>query len=224
MNPNARRIDQILSDTPLAASLLARVAASRLAARAIAPVCREVSPDFDPLRPGACELRAGSLRIHLGSVSHGTKLRQALPQMMSALRCNGLEVIEIKVCLQPGRLREARNRNGRISGPGHLGSPPENAEKIGQLIAAQIFSRKLALTLQSAELRHAVARLGKSIDAKIARMRESEQALREADGEKRDARAQPAKEQAACPTKVALTPGQEVGHGAGEDYGPEKEQ
>jgi len=92
MNQSARRIDQILTDAPLAANLLARLAAGRRAARAIAPICAEIAPGFDPLRPGTCDLRGRDLRIVLTSNAQATRLRQALPRLRAALQDHGVEV------------------------------------------------------------------------------------------------------------------------------------
>jgi hypothetical protein len=199
MNPSARRIDQILSDTPLAATILARLAAARQAARLIAPVCAEVAPDFDPLRPGACDLRGGVLRIWLRSSAHSTKLRQATPRLLATLQSHNIEVSEIRLGVQLGRVREKRPDKTRINASDALSDLPNNSDDRGQTVIMQEFSRKLALTLPNSELRTAITRFGRAIDAKLARMRDSDQSFDKQDGKKSDARAQTSKKDPARP-------------------------
>jgi hypothetical protein len=224
MNPNARRLDRILTDTPLAASLLARLAAGRRAARAIAPVCAEVVPDFDPLRPGACDLRGGILRIWLGSSAHSTKLRQALPRMQAALRGNSLEVNEIKIGIQPARLRKApladapNKARERLNERSGLRQSPQEIQRIRE------FTRKLALALPESELRRAVARLERSALAQLARMRESDQPFEKQQGEERHRHGQAADEQAAREPEPLRPAGDEIGDDAGHDDRAEQEQ
>jgi len=186
MNPSARRIDQILTDTPLAATLLARLAAGRQAARLIAPICAEVAPDFDPLRPGTCDLRGGVLRIWLRSSAHSTKLRQAIPRLLATLKSNNIEVSEIRVGVQLARVREKSADKTRISTPDASSSRLNSAADRRKVLKMLDFSQKLALTLPDSELRAAIARFGRSIDAKLARMRESDQSFEEQDGKKND--------------------------------------
>jgi len=188
MNHTSRRIDRILSDAPLAANLFARLAAARQAAGIIAPICAEIAPDFDPTRPGACELREQVLRIWLRSSAHSTKLRQAIPRMAARLHDHGLQVSEIKVGVQLGRLREKR--------PGDSG---KNAGMAGAVVAPVrrtaseylmpiAFSEKLALTLPDSPLRSAVLGLRRSLQTRLAGMRESNQPFDDKNGEKKDTR------------------------------------
>jgi hypothetical protein len=202
MNPSARRIDQILTDTPLAATLLARLAAGRQAARLIAPICAEVAPDFDPLRPGTCDLRGGVLRIWLRSSAHSTKLRQAIPRLLAALQSNSLEVSEIRVGVQLARLREKGPDKARIGATDALSAHPKKLDERKSVIEMRGFSRQLALTLPDSELRRAIARFGRSIDAKLARMRESDQTFEEQDREKNDTGAQSREKDPARPGEV----------------------
>ena len=95
-----RRIADALRDSPQAAALLARCEASRRAACAIAPICRTLG-GFDPLLPGACELRGETLWLTLPSPSYVAKTRQALPRLLSALAADGMAVYEIKTRVQP---------------------------------------------------------------------------------------------------------------------------
>jgi len=223
MNPTARRLDRILTDTPLAASLLARLAAGRRAARAIAPVCAEVVPEFDPLRPGACDLRAGVLRIWLGSSAHSTKLRQALPRMQAALRGNSLEVSEIKIGIQPARLRktpvaDAPNKARESSNERSImRRPPQEIERIKE------FTRKLALTLPDSGLRRAIARLERSALTQLARMRESNQPFEEQHRKEDDRHGEAAAEQAPRKLQPQGAPRHEIGGDAAGDHGAKDE-
>jgi hypothetical protein len=188
MNPSARRIDRILSDTPLAATLLARLAAAREAAGVIAPICAEVAPDFDPTRPGACDLREQVLRIWLRSSAHSTKLRQAIPRLTARLQSHGLKVNEIKVGVQLGRVREKKSADSRKTD--RLGRPiPSTTSRGGDEYLMPIaFTQKLALTLPDSELRRAAVRLGQSLQTRLAGIRESDQTFYDQDREKQDAR------------------------------------
>ena len=224
MIPTARRIDQILTDTPLAASLLARLAAARQAARAIAPACAEIAPDFDPLRPGTCDLRGGVLRIWLRSSAHSTKLRQSIPRLLAILRSNNIEVSEIRVSVQLGTVREKRADKARITCPEGVYASERIPEERARIQKISNFSSKLALTLPDSELRRAIARFGVSIDAKLARMRDSDQSFDQQNRKKYDAGAQTRQEDTARPSQVAGTPADKVENYAGRDRDPEGEE
>jgi hypothetical protein len=221
MNPTARRIDQILTDTPLAATLLARLAAARQAARVIAPVCAEITPDFDPLKPGSCDLRSGVLRIWLRSSAHSTKLRQAIPRLLATLQRNNVEVSEIRVGVQPGRVREKPAGKPGNTDPHPRLTHPSSREEMASTLKMQAFSRKLALTLPNSELRCAITRFGQSIDAKLAQMRDSDQTFDEKYGKEQYAQAQPAEENASRPQQESALPGHKVQGNAGGDGRPE---
>ena len=192
MNHPARRIDRILSDAPLAATLLARLAAAREAAGVIAPICAEVAPDFDPTRPGACDLREQVLRIWLRSSAHSTKLRQAIPRLTARLQSHGLKVNEIKVGVQLGRVREKAGanfaRNGGSAGP----IPTTAARAAADYVMPIAFTQKLALTLPDSDLRRAAVRLGQSLQTRLAGIRESDKSFYDQDREKKDTRGKPA--------------------------------
>ena len=180
MSQPARRLDRVLADSTLAAALAARIAAGREAAKVIAPICAEIAPQFDPFRPGNCDLRDRELRIWLRSSAQSTKLRQATPRLLAALRDHGLQVSEIKLRVQPGKVREsscidAPNKARLASKDGY---PQKGNSALANPLA---FSRKLALTLPDGALRRAVATLGQAIDRRLARMRESDQPLDEQD-------------------------------------------
>ncbi|MDQ3215771.1 MAG: hypothetical protein M3P99_06800 [Pseudomonadota bacterium] len=100
MLPAPRLIAAALRDSPEAASLLARWEATQRAAHTIAQECRAIA-GFDPLIPGACELRGETLWLNLPSPSHLAKLRQVTPRLLSNLAADGVRVYEIKTRVQP---------------------------------------------------------------------------------------------------------------------------
>jgi hypothetical protein len=185
MSPPARRLDRILSDAPLAATLLARIAAAREAAQAIAPICAEVAPDFDPAKPGACDLRDQVLRIWLRSSAHSTKLRQAIPRLTAQLQGHGLKVNEIKVGVQLGRVREKSPANSGNNGPMARPFPARPARGGKEYLMPIAFSEELALTLPDSPLRRAALRLGQSLQTRLAEMRESDQTFEQQNQEKK---------------------------------------
>lgn len=224
MSHPARRVDQILTDSALAASLLARLEAAREAAQIIAPICAEIAPDFDPLRPGNCDLRDGVLRLWLRSSAHSTKLRQATPRLLASLRRQGLEVNEIKVGVQPDRVREKartdlRNNDAvaRLPATGEDKAEPRYSNPLR-------FAQMLVLTLPDSALRRAAANLGKAMATGLARMRESDQSFDEQDREKHNPGTQPGQEQATCPGQVARAPADEIQKHAKHDPGAKGKQ
>lgn len=160
MNTPSRRLDRILTDHAITASLLARLTAGRVAAEAIAPVLAELLPGFDPLRSGACDVRGQTLRIWLRSNAQSTKLRQASPRLLATLQQRGLDISEIRYGIQP---------RPRTAAPP---SPAENAEAAVQfrqdLQRALSFSEKLAPTLPDGTLRESVRRLRLSVERHLA--------------------------------------------------------
>ena len=190
MNHPARRIDRILSDTPLAANLLARLAAARMAAGVIAPICAEVAPDFDPTRPGACDLREQVLRIWLRSSAHSTKLRQAIPRLTARLQSHGLKVNEIKVAVQLGRVREKTSPHLGENHPSGRPIPAPFFRTRTDYLMPIEFSEKLALTLPDSALRRAAQRLGLSLQTRLAGIRESDQSFDDQNREKKYAGSQ----------------------------------
>ena len=161
MNVPSRRLDRILTDHAVTASLLARVAAGQAAAQAIAPLLSELLPGFDPLRPGACDVRGRTLRIWLRSNAQSTKLRQAGPRLIATLQQRGLDISEIRFGIQP------RNRPGSAAP-----SPGEDAQARAQrqrsLQNALAFSEKLAPTLHDGTLRESVRRLRRTVERRLA--------------------------------------------------------
>jgi hypothetical protein len=179
MTTSARRLDRILADTPLAAGLLARLAATRVAAHVIAPLCAQLVPDFDPSRPGCCDLREHTLRIWPHSSAHANKLRQAIPRLQARLRDRGIEVNEIKVGVQLGRLRAPAVGSAPNKDPSPAQAKGSMVGGKPYLLGALSFSSKLALTSTDSPLGQAAARLRAAVEARLARMRESDQSFDE---------------------------------------------
>src|SRR5215203_6380276 len=100
MSATPRLIAAALRDSPQAAELLARWEATQRAAASISAACRAMA-GFDPVAPGACELRGETLWLNLPSPSHSAKLRQATPRLLSNLAADGIRVYEIKTRVQP---------------------------------------------------------------------------------------------------------------------------
>ena len=167
MNLPSRRLDRILTDHAVTASLLTRLAAGQAAAQAIAPILSELLPGFDPFRAGACDVRGRSLRIWLRSNAQSTKLRQASPRLIASLRQRGLDISEIRFGIQP------RNRPAPAAP-----RPDEDARSGAQhrrnLQNALIFSEKLAPTLRDGILRESVRRLRWTVERRLAE-RESQE-------------------------------------------------
>jgi len=185
MKQDSRRIDQILSDAPLAAGLFARLAAGRRAALAIAPACAELAPDFDPLRPGSCDLRLPVLQLWLRSGAQSVKLRQSSPRLLALLQAQGLEVNEIRFSVQPVRVREKPQASTGNSPPKPSVSTARLADTRENIKAIQEFASKLALTLPESSLRSAAERLGRSVALRVARIRESDEAFEEKNEQKK---------------------------------------
>ncbi len=185
MIPTARRLEQILSDAPAAASLLARVAASRRAAGLIAPLCSEIAPHYAAERAGACELRNKTLRLYVRSAAQSAKLRQAVPRLLSHLQQLGVEVSEIQLVVQPrfaGGDLSADDHNESVDIPVAAVRRRELRQKIK---CASDFSSKLLLTLPESGLRDAVLRLQSDLARRVTRMRDSGQLKDGKDGKKR---------------------------------------
>ena len=161
MNVPTRRLDRILTDHAVTASLLARLAAGQAAAQAIAPILSELLPGFDPLRAGACDVRGRTLRIWLRSNAQSTKLRQASPRLLATLQQRGLDISEIRFGLQP------RNRPASP-----MPTPSQDAQATAQqrrnLLNALAFSEKLAPTLHDGTLRESVRRLRRTVERRLA--------------------------------------------------------
>ncbi len=191
MNPPSRKVGQIISDTPLAANLLARLAASRRAATAIDPICRNIAPDLDALAPGVCDLRDDVLKICLRSSALANKLRQATPRLLAGLHCNGLQINEITITVQPARVRENAPSDAKNSAE----KPPSGASAVlrneSDYLGSIAFSGKLAVTLPESGLRLAAQQMEAAMRARLARMRESDQTFNKQNQGKNNSGTQP---------------------------------
>jgi|GEM_PF-1789329 len=199
MNPSARRLDQILSGSTLAANLLARLAAGRRAAIIVAPLCQELAPGFDATHPGTCDLRDKVLRIWLPSSAQANKLRQAIPSLLSCLHANGLEISEIKIGVQPGRVREnPQHKMGESLEKDGLDARTGYRQE-SQLLGPLAFSEKLVVTLPDCGLRQAIDGLRSCVATRLARIRESNQSFDKQDQGKNNTDTQTRKQQAPGP-------------------------
>jgi hypothetical protein len=161
----ARSVAQALAESP-AAALVRRAADSQRVARALA--AGDAPLPFDPLAPGACELRDRSLVLTASSAAAAAKLRQCLPQLTVSLRRQGFELTEIKVRLQPARTAyrmrasspesDARLTHSRDAPPG----PPLNPQ------AALALAEKLALTFPDSPVGEAASRLAERLRGRLA--------------------------------------------------------
>jgi hypothetical protein len=182
MTQAPRSLKDALAQSEAGSTLLQRVLASQRAAAVIESECQRILPDFSPTRSGGCELRGTTLRVNAVHPAQVAKLRQACPRLLRLLQGQGLEVIEIKIGVQP-RALSSSERRGPEEQPAARWAEADQRSGVGlQIGPALEFARKLALTLPESPLRNAAARLARSLSAGLARMRESGQA-REARGE-----------------------------------------
>jgi hypothetical protein len=187
MTPRPRRLPDALAQSEAGAALLQRYTASQRAAAAIESECQRIVPDLSAVRSGSCELRGTTLRVNARHSSQVAKLRQAVPRLLRLLQQQGLDVIEIKIAVQPRsfsssvRQKEEEGLSGASTEPGS--SRPPNR----QIKPALKFARKLVLTLPESALRAAARRLATTLALGLARMRDSGQAGNQQDAEEDDA-------------------------------------
>lgn len=186
MTPAPRSLKDALAQSEAGSTLLQRVLASQRAAAVIESECQRMLPDFSPTRSGVCELRGTTLRVNAAHPAQVAKLRQASPRLLRLLQQQGLEVIEIKIGVQPRALISSKRRwpaEVPTEGPPGPGSQPGAALQISRALT---FARKLALTLPESSLRKAAARLAGSLSAGLARIRESRETRDERDVQDRN--------------------------------------
>lgn len=171
-----RRVPDALAQSEAGSALLERYAASQRAAAAIRAECQSIVPEFDPARSGGCELRGTTLRVNARHPAQVAKLRQAAPRLLRILRQQGLDVIEIKIGVQPRAFisSDRHDASGRAGQPG--ADPESRARLASQIRNALEFARKLALTLPVSPLQAAARRLAGTLTSGLARMRESGEA------------------------------------------------
>lgn len=161
-----RSVAQALAESP-AAALVRRAADSQRLARALAAA--DTSLPFDPLTPGACELRGSTVLMTVASPAVAAKLRQRLPQLTALLHRQGFELTEIKVRLQPARTSYRTGGSGQSECNGITHSRDGLNERRSNLTAALDLAEKLALTLPSSPVGQAAHRLAESLRNRLAR-------------------------------------------------------
>jgi hypothetical protein len=190
LHPRSQQAAQALLNDPAASALMARLAAARQAAQAIAPVCAQFLPGFDATRPGVCDVREKTLHLLLPSGAHCAKLRQLAPRLLAALRRNGFEISEITSAVQPGRIPRPgatlRMTQAPEKGEFALQQMRQDEERDRQLDNALLFARKLALTLPNSKLGDAARSLEAICRRRIARTRDLQDLLDQKDEGKRD--------------------------------------
>lgn len=171
MTRSAKTLADALAETPAAAALLARLQASQFAARALAAADPPIGAGFDPMRPGACELRDGLLLLTASSAAQASKLRQEFPRLQKLLTQQGLELNEIRLRLQPAHMsyREKASARAQVSGAPSASSEP--AQSPGDCAAALRFADELALTLKDSSLREAVEHLRSTLRRRLTQSR-----------------------------------------------------
>jgi len=187
MTPRPRRLPDALAQSEAGFALLQRLAASQRASAAIESECQRIVPEFGAARSVSCELRGTTLRVNAAHPAQVAKLRQAVPRLLRLLQQQGLDVIEIKIGVQPRALSSSVRRDA-IGVP----QPDSSARQAAGQVDAQVehalaFSRKLVLALPESPLREAAQRLATSLSGRLARMRESDQPNDQQDGEEHDA-------------------------------------
>ncbi|HXF45385.1 MAG TPA: hypothetical protein VNK91_04625 [Burkholderiaceae bacterium] len=163
--PEARSVAQALAASP-AAALIRRAADSQRIARALAAA--GASLPFDPLAPGACELRERTLWLTAKSPALAAKLRQCLPQLLASLDRQGFELTEIRVRLQPTQ-KSYRMHGSREFADDDLTrsrEPPTGPEPNAK--AALGLAEKLALTFPHSPVGEAARRLAGRLRKRLA--------------------------------------------------------
>lgn len=156
MSRTQKSLFDALGEASATASLLARVQASERVARVLSRL--EVrTPGFDPLTPGSCELRDRTLHLRAASSAVAAKLRQSLPTMLAALQRQGIDLIEIKVRVQPG---SAAYPNEGTQDPA---APEVLARRRASLAGARQLAEQLSHQLSDSPLREAVQKLGQTL-------------------------------------------------------------
>lgn len=171
MTRRAKTLADALDETPAIAQLLSRVHASQSVGRALAAASPPIGGGFDPLRPGACELRGGLLLLTATSSAQAAKLRQECPRLQKLLTQQGLDLNEIKVRIQPAHLpyREEATRLTQVPPSAESTRGPADVNK--RMAAPLRFADELALTLGDSPVKQAVERLRSALRAGLTRNR-----------------------------------------------------
>jgi hypothetical protein len=171
MSRSAKTLADALAEMPAAAELLARLQASQSVAQALVSASPPIGAGFDPLRPGACELRGGLLLLTATSPAQAAKLRQEFPRLQKLLKQQGLDLTEIKLRLQPApkSYREEVSGGAQVSGPSDVDSEPIRGA--AEYAAALRFAEELVLTLSDSPLREAVEHLRATLSRQVTKSR-----------------------------------------------------
>ena len=173
MTPTLRRLQDALAQSEAGSTLLHRYSASQRAAKAIEAECQSILPDFLTTRSGGCELRGTTLRLNAAHPAEVAKLRQAVPSLLRLLRQHGLDVIEIKIGVQPRALTSSVRRQVSLPAGEVSEAPGTSGSQRQQIQSALYFARKLALTLPESPLRAAARRLASNLMSRLAQTRDS---------------------------------------------------
>jgi hypothetical protein len=147
---------QALADTPVA-SLLAQCQRAERAGRLINAALGEAGfPGGPPVLN--CQFKEQVLIVFAHSAAQATKLRQAIPRCLAALREQGMYLSEIRIRVQPVRLTQTKDSAAQ-TGPDVPASDRDIQSRSQQLKPARAFAEKLALTLRPSPLRDAALRL-----------------------------------------------------------------
>jgi hypothetical protein len=187
MTPKPRRLPDALAQSEAGAALIQRCAASQRAAAIIESECAHIVPGFSPVQSRSCELRGTTLRLNAQSPAQVAKLRQAVPRLLSRLQQRGLDVIEIKIGVQPRALSSSVRQNAPDVAAATAASGPSRRSPYREVGPALRFAQKLALTLQDSPLRAAAQRLAASLSSGLAGMRESPQTRGQKDAKEDEA-------------------------------------
>jgi hypothetical protein len=186
MTKTPRRLQDALAQSEAGSALLHRYRASQRAAAAIEAECQRIVPDFRPTQSGGCELRGTTLRLNATQPAQVAKLRQALPSLLRLLRQQGLDVIEIKIGVQPRALTSSEQRRESLPASGARQAHGTSDQIHSQIEPALDFARKLALTLPASPLSAAAGRLASCLSVRLAQMRDSSESGSQQDGKKQN--------------------------------------
>ena len=187
MTPSPRRLSDALARSEAGSALLQRHRASQRAAAVIESECQSIVPEFQSTRSGGCELRGTTLRVNASQPAQVAKLRQAVPRLLRLLQHQGLDVIEIKISVQPRALSSSVRRQAGEAPAAGPTAPQSGGPVPSQVKSALEFARKLALTLPESPLRAAAQRLATTLSGRLARMRDSGQSRDQQNSEENDA-------------------------------------
>jgi hypothetical protein len=187
MTHTLHRLQDALARSEAGSTLLHRYSASQRAAAVIEAECQSIVPDFRTTRSGSCELRGAILRLNAAQPAQVAKLRQAVPTLLRLLRQHGLDVIEIKIGVQPRALSSSVRRQVCLPAREVSHPPGTGDSEHSQIKPALAFARKLALTLPESPLQAAAQRLASNLSAGIAQMRDSGKPGNKQDGKEQDA-------------------------------------